>query len=184
MMKALLVGDSGTGKTAYMDRVVSGEFGNPTVTIGVNVCEYNVRLSGKPSVCIQFWDCGGGFNELHKSYYQGAKGAIVMFDVHDPTSFQNVPTWIRKIREHCGSIPIVVCGNKIDLLDRQVSVQECKELARQEKYFDLSVRSCYNWEKPLLWLAQEYLETIGEPSFSSTGSDVPPTSKLCPICAK
>lgn len=93
-------------------------------TVGADFAVKQIVLNdpsvGEPiSVTFQIWDLAGQpqFKEVRKSFYNGAKGALVVFDVTNPQSWQNVPHWIDELWRNNGSgrIPFILVGNKIDL---------------------------------------------------------------------
>eukprot|EP00917_Polyrhabdina_sp_WS-2016_P031446 GHVP01067089.1.p1 GENE.GHVP01067089.1~~GHVP01067089.1.p1 ORF type:complete len:128 (+),score=18.12 GHVP01067089.1:426-809(+) len=91
-----------------------------------------------------------------------------MFDVSHRATYKNVPNWHRDLTRVCANVPIVLCGNKVDVKDRQVKAKQIEfHRKRNLQYYDLSARSNYNFEKPFLWLArrltnQTRLEFVGQ----------------------
>jgi len=80
-----------------------------------------------------------------------------MFDVTSRVSYKNVPIWHRDLTRVCDDIPIVLCGNKVDVKDRKVAP---KQISFQRKkaniqYYDISAKSNYNFEKPFLWITKK-----------------------------
>jgi len=88
--------------------------------------------------------------------------AIIMFDVTSRVTYKNVPNWHRDLVRVCENIPIVLCGNKVDIKDRKVKAKSIV-FHRKENlpYYDISAKSNYNFEKPFLWLARKL---IGDPN--------------------
>jgi GTP-binding nuclear protein Ran len=79
-----------------------------------------------------------------------------MFDVTARQTYKNVPTWHRDIIRVCENIPIVLCGNKVDVMDRKVKPKQINFHRRKNlQYYDISAKSNYNFEKPFLWLARK-----------------------------
>lgn len=124
-VKLLLLGDTGVGKSSLMHRFSEGEFYSGLVgTAGVDYKMKNIELGGK-SVKIQIWDTAGQerYRTLTKAYYRGAAGIILVFDVTDPISFENVTYWLNKIKKHGDeNAEILLLGNKIDLIN-DIAVQ-------------------------------------------------------------
>jgi len=87
----------------------------------------NIEIGGK-SVKIQIWDTAGQerYRTLTKSYYRGAAGIVLVYDVTDEESFRNVAYWLKKIKKHGDeNVEIVLLGNKIDLInERLVTLEE------------------------------------------------------------
>ena len=88
---------------------------------------------------------------LREGYYVGANAAILMFDVTARITYKNVPMWYKDIRRICESIPIVLVGNKVDQKDRKVKPRYITFHRKCNlPYFDISVKSNYQYEKPFL----------------------------------
>ncbi|GAB4327580.1 MAG: hypothetical protein Kow0069_34510 [Promethearchaeota archaeon] len=140
LFKCIAVGDGGCGKTALTVRFAHGFFQEQyKMTIGVEFAVKLMELSGY-KVKLQVWDTGGQerFSYVRPLYYRGAMGALVLFDVTNRESFEHVPNWLEEVRENVGEIPMVLVGNKADLVgERQVTFQEGKAMADQFGMFYL-----------------------------------------------
>ncbi|EFC46494.1 ran family small GTPase [Naegleria gruberi] len=174
--KLLLVGDGGTGKTTFVKRHLTGEFEKRYIaTVGVEVRPLRFNTTRGP-ICFEVWDTAGQekFGGLRDGYYIGGKCAIIMFDVTSVATYKNVPTWHRDIVRVCENIPIVLCGNKVDVQDRKVKPKSIKyHRTKQLQYYDISAKSNYNYEKPFLWLARQI---VGDPKLSLV-EEIP----ICPV---
>jgi len=85
-----------------------------------------------------------------------AKAAIIMFDVTSRMTYKNVPNWYRDLTRVCGSIPVVLCGNKVDVKQRQVTPKMITfQRKKNLQYYDISVKSNYNYEKPFVYLLRK-----------------------------
>merc|ERR1711881_503562 len=79
-----------------------------------------------------------------------------MFDVTSRVTYKNVPNWHRDLVRVCENIPIVLCGNKVDVKDRKVKAKSIVFHRKKNlQYYDISAKSNYNFEKPFLWLARK-----------------------------
>lgn len=79
-----------------------------------------------------------------------------MFDVTARVTYQNVPNWHRDLVRVCENIPMVLCGNKVDMKDRKVKPKQITFHRKKNlQYYDISAKSNYNFEKPFLWLARK-----------------------------
>ena len=79
-----------------------------------------------------------------------------MFDVTSRITYRNVPNWHKDLVRVCENIPIVLCGNKIDVKDRKLKAKSITFHRKNNmQYYDISARSNYNFEKPFLWLAKK-----------------------------
>ncbi|KAH9252517.1 hypothetical protein BASA81_009560 [Batrachochytrium salamandrivorans] len=141
--KLVLVGDGGTGKTTFVKRHLTGEFEKKYVaTLGVEGQEK--------------------FGGLRDGYYIQGQCAIIMFDVTSRITYKNVPNWHRDLVRVCENIPIVLCGNKVDIKERKVKAKAITFHRKKNlQYYDISAKSNYNFEKPFLWLARKL---IGNPN--------------------
>eukprot|EP01083_Nonionella_stella_P067077 177173_1 len=157
--KLILVGDGGVGKTTFVKRHLTGEFEKKYVaTLGVEVhpLKFNTNYG---MVTFNCWDTAGQekFGGLRDGYYINGQAAIIMFDVTSRVTYKNVPTWYRDLTRVCENIPIVLCGNKVDVKDRKVKPKNI--LFHRKKpnvqYYDISAKSNYNFEKPFLWVAKK-----------------------------
>lgn len=79
-----------------------------------------------------------------------------MFDVTSRITYKNVPNWHRDLERVCENIPIVLCGNKVDVKERKVKTGAVTFHRKKNlQYFEISAKSNYNFEKPFLWLARK-----------------------------
>ncbi|MFX1536628.1 MAG: Rab family GTPase [Promethearchaeota archaeon] len=119
--KTVLLGNGGVGKTSLRKRFIGEKFiGDYKITIGADFAIRQVTLEPtKKEVIFQIWDLAGQarFETIRRVYYQGAHGALMVFDVTQMESFENTPQWINECWKHSGHkrIPLILLGNKIDL---------------------------------------------------------------------
>lgn len=155
--KVILVGDGGVGKTSLCKRHVSGEFQKsyiPTLGVQVHAMKFSTNCG---EVVFNVWDTAGQekFGGLRDGYYVHAQCCIVMFDVTSRVTYQNVPKWVDDVWRVCPGIPIVLVGNKVDVAERQVKAQQITYHRKKGiQYYDISVMSNFNFEKPFLYLAR------------------------------
>jgi GTP-binding nuclear protein Ran len=78
-----------------------------------------------------------------------------MFDVTSRISYKNVPNWHRDVTRVCEGIPIVLCGNKVEVKDRKVKAKTITFHRKKNlHYVEVSAKANYNFEKPFLWIAR------------------------------
>ncbi|KAI9788520.1 MAG: GTP-binding nuclear protein gsp1/Ran [Peltula sp. TS41687] len=156
--KLVLVGDGGTGKTTFVKRHKTGEFEKRYVaTQGVEVhpMKFSTNLG---EIVFDVWDTAGQekFGGLRDGYYINGQCGIIMFDVTSRITYKNVPNWHRDLVRVCENIPIVLCGNKVDVKERKVKAKAITFHRKKNlQYYDISAKSNYNFEKPFLWLARK-----------------------------
>jgi len=159
--KLILVGDGGTGKTTFVKRHLTGEFERKYVaTVGVDVHPINFHTN-YGNVIFNVWDTAGQekLGGLRDGYYIQGKCAIIMFDVTSRVTYKDVPNWHRDVTRVCENIPIVLCGNKVDVKDRKVKPKQVIFHRKKNlQYYEISAKSNYNYEKPFLWLARKLLK--------------------------
>jgi Ras-related protein Rab-8A len=124
------------------------------MTIGVDfaVKTIDVQTSdGIKKVKLQIWDTGGQerFSYVRPLYYKGAMGGLVVFDVTQPESYQNIPKWFEEVKKNRGDIPLVLVGNKVDLPDRKISIEQGEQMAKRigVRYLETSARTGESIEK-------------------------------------
>ncbi len=158
--KIVLVGDGGVGKSVFIKRWLTGDFEKKYVaTLGVEVHSLDFHTT-HGVVIFNIWDTAGQekFGGLRDGYYILSDGAIVMFDVTNQVSYKNAEKWYNDVTnvEGCEDIPIILCGNKVDIGDREVKPKHIKLHGEKNiPYYDISAKSNYNFEKPFLDLARK-----------------------------
>ena len=134
LVKLLLIGNSGVGKTSLLLRYVDDTFSTTFITtIGIDFRIKTIDINGK-RVKLQIWDTAGQerFRTIAVSYYRGAMGILVVFDVTNRSSFTNLSEWLEHIKTYAqADIEKVLVGNKCDLTEqRTVTEDEAKEYAK------------------------------------------------------
>ena len=158
MSLLLLLLKGGVGKTTFVKRHLTGEFEKKYVaTLGVEVHPLLFHTNRGP-IKFNVWDTAGQekFGGLRDGYYIQGQCAIIMFDVTSRITYKNVPNWHRDLTRVCENIPIVLCGNKVEIKDRKVKAKQITFHRKKNlQYYDISAKSNYNFEKPFLWLARK-----------------------------
>lgn len=123
LIKLLLIGDSGVGKSCLLLRFADGSFTTSFITtIGIDFKIRTIELDGK-KIKLQIWDTAGQerFRTITTAYYRGAMGILLVYDVTDENSFQNVRTWMKSIEQNAvDSVNKILLGNKCDLVEKKV----------------------------------------------------------------
>jgi Ras-related protein Rab-11A len=118
--KVIIVGPPAVGKTSLLNRFVHNEFEMKyTLTIGVDFLTKTIEYEPSKFARLQIWDIGGQerFKFLHRSFYEGAFGALVVFDLTRQQTFSGMKKWVSEMRSIINDdIPKVVIGNKSDLI--------------------------------------------------------------------
>ena len=170
LFKVLLIGDSSVGKTSVLLRYVDDTF-NPEfqTTIGVDFKISTFQLNGKV-IKLQLWDTAGQdrFKTIVASYYRGAHGIILAFDITNATSFQNITRWYDESQNYLQkSVPKLLIGNKSDLSSqRAVRTEDAKELADRlgVDYIETSAKNSQNVKLAFETLSRNILNTVAATS--------------------
>lgn len=160
-VKAVFIGDSGVGKTTYINRIITGDFEKKHIgTVGADVhpIEFNTE---KGKVIFDVWDTAGQerYCGIPSAYYINADVCFVMFDITSVESFNSINKWISNFRK-TSDAPIILLGNKVDSTDVKVKQSTIKQQnITQLPYFNISVKSNYNFEKPFAYFIKEKFNT-------------------------
>ena len=133
LLKLVMIGDSGVGKTNILSRYINNEFSlTSKATVGVEFCSTIVKKNGK-LIKLQIWDTAGQerYKSITSAYYKGSKGAFVVYDISRKNTFDNVDKWINELKNNGSEdVFIILVGNKSDLKDqREISEEEVKKKA-------------------------------------------------------
>ena len=163
MIKVILIGDSGVGKTNIMSKFLKNQFmENSKATVGV---EFGSKLfiHENHKIKAQIWDTAGQekYKAITGAYYKGSKGALVIYDITRKETFANIEKWVNDLKTAGDpKITIIIIGNKSDLADkRQITKEEGEEKAKSfgcafletsafngeniDKAFDIMVKEIY-----------------------------------------
>jgi len=138
-VKVLLLGDTGVGKTCVLQRFADGTFVSSTrATVGMDLKRTSIDLDGDGSgrVTLQVWDTAGQemFRSIISSYYRGAHGVILMFDLTRQATFESLPVWLDEVRAKAAEdVACVLVGNKKDCPHREVSSEEAADWAARNR---------------------------------------------------
>jgi uncharacterized protein len=132
VFKAVIAGAGGVGKTALLQRYVSGTFEEDhKMTIGAAFSIKELNRENGDYIRTQYWDFAGEerFRFMLPNYCIGASGGIICYDVTDYATFENIPEWLRIIRNKAPQIPVFLVGNKYDLKPHEVDLETAEQYA-------------------------------------------------------
>ena len=122
IFKILIIGDSSVGKSnillRYSDNIFHENF---LPTIGVDFKIQNLNIQNQ-SIKLNIWDTAGQerFKTITATYYKGAHGVMIVFDLTDRNSFNNVNSWLNEVKKHAGGQVVkMIIGNKCDLSEER-----------------------------------------------------------------
>ncbi|MHA1642714.1 MAG: Rab family GTPase [Promethearchaeota archaeon] len=139
VFKICVIGNGGVGKTSLIRKYTKGSFQKEYIkTLGAQFSKYDEKIEGG-TVRLFFWDIAGQeqFSFMRPTFYKGSKAAIIVFS-HGPgeeKSFDAVPEWHDDIKKYCGDIPIILFGNKIDLVIKEKIDDETVQKLAEERNF-------------------------------------------------
>ena len=142
--KIIFVGDAGVGKTTILSRIMDNSFSETyEPSIGVDFMSKNIKFRGK-NIKLQMWDTAGQekYKGLIPSYVRNSSIVFIVYDISSKISFNNVPKWINFVKT-IESTTLILCGNKIDLNNREVQKEEGLQLAQKEgiAFFEVSAKT-------------------------------------------
>jgi small GTP-binding protein len=165
--KILTLGDTGVGKTNILLQFTEKKFNKAHLsTIGIDFKAKNIEVFGQP-VKLKVWDTAGQerFRQITQQYYKGADGIVLVYDVTEKETFDQVSEWIEEIYKHTNQdrIGIVLVANKIDLEPKKVSTEEGSQLASKYKmkFFETSALLNKNIDESFHALTEEIMTKRG-----------------------
>ncbi len=150
--KVIVIGDPGTEKTELLSKYACNQFEeNYLPTVGVSILKEVIELEDVDAkINLMFWDIAGQpqFYMLHRPYFNGADGIILVFDLTRPSTFSNVNNWYNSaVKYGLSGVPRILVGNKADLRDeRKIILPMAEHLSRKlnAPYFETSTQTGQN----------------------------------------
>uniref|UniRef100_A0A6Q2XF00 Ras-related protein Rab-13 n=1 Tax=Esox lucius TaxID=8010 RepID=A0A6Q2XF00_ESOLU len=157
LFKLLLIGDSGVGKTCVLFRFSEDAFNSTFIsTIGIDFKIRTIELDGK-KIKLQIWDTAGQerFRTITTAYYRGAMGIMLVYDITNEKSFENIKNWIRNIEEVC--LLTCICYYILNKTHIMKEFLICQNLALEYgiKFMETSAKANINVENAFLTLARD-----------------------------
>jgi Ras-related protein Rab-2A len=166
LFKYIIIGDSGCGKSCLLSQFIDKKFeSSHDITIGVEFGSKLIKVDGE-QIKLQIWDTAGqeAFRSITRSYYKGAIGAIIVFDITRRYTFDNIKKWLIECEQYSGTyINILLVGNKSDLVARQeVGSEEALEFAKKNsiEYIETSARTGLNVDNIFIHITSDILKKI------------------------
>ncbi|CAK9215725.1 unnamed protein product [Sphagnum troendelagicum] len=169
LIKLLLIGDSGVGKSCLLLRFSDDTFTTSFITtIGIDFKIRTIELDNR-RIKLQIWDTAGQerFRTITTAYYRGAMGILLVYDVTDESSFNNIRNWIRNIELHASdNVNKILVGNKADMDESRRVVPTAKGQALADEYgikfFETSAKTNLNVEHVFFTIARDIKNRVAE----------------------
>ncbi|KAK9715779.1 hypothetical protein RND81_06G188700 [Saponaria officinalis] len=166
LFKLLLIGDSGVGKSCLLLRFADDSYVESYIsTIGVDFKIRTVKQDSK-TIKLQIWDTAGQerFRTITSSYYRGAHGIIIVYDVTDQQSFDNVKQWLNEIDRYASdNVVKILVGNKSDLTANKVVSSETAKAFADEMgipFLETSAKNSANVEQAFMTMTAEIKKRV------------------------
>ena len=179
--KVIILGNSSVGKTSLFKKIINERFsGNVLSTIGIDKKTLDIKINtedkGEQESEIYLFDTAGQekFRTLSVSFIRESKGVLMMYDITNLDSFQNIENWLNDIKNSLGenkNYLIILLGNKLDLVndnikDREVETEDAEKLCLDNKIFwggecsvkDISIEDLKNLFKTFI---EEIYKKVG-----------------------
>ena len=190
--KVVMVGDSGVGKTALVNRISEGAFVNVHVpTVGSQFITLNMEVENT-KIVLELWDTAG--QEVYRSlvgfYTREAKGAFLVCDLTNKATFEGLAEWISFINDAAPGVRIILFANKIDLPDRLISSEMLQDFARKFniELFEGSAKTGENtsfaFERMGELLLQSFHSQTSDPNAINRGKDLNEKNEKKKKCCK
>merc|ERR1712060_313113 len=171
LFKYIIIGDTGVGKSCLLLQFTDKRF-QPVhdLTIGVEFGARMVSIDGK-QIKLQIWDTAGqeSFRSITRSYYRGAAGALLVYDITRRETFNSLASWLDDARQHANAnMTIMLIGNKSDLTHRRaVTTEEGEAFAKEHGlvFMETSAKTAHNVEEAFINTARKIYDKIEQGVF-------------------
>ena len=170
VFKVIIIGPGAVGKTSLLHRFVENKFSfRYKMTIGADFLSKIINYKPELTIKLQIWDIGGQerYKFLRSSFFDGANGALLVFDLSRWHTFEEIENWLSDLHEYAGEdVPFALIGNKVDLIDEKDEIYErenAEVFAKKEKtyYIETSAKTGENVEGAFLNLTHRILKNVG-----------------------
>lgn len=166
LLKLIIAGEGGVGKTTFVRRFVEGVYHDSILTVGTAFAAKRITVDdGNGQQCpvkLQLWDFAGEkrFRSMLPKFCVGARGAILSFDLSRFSTFLKLSEWLTMIRSNTEGVPIVLVGMKADLL-RAVDQKEAIDFTQSQglkAYFESSAKTGFQVIEVFQFIAKAMLD--------------------------
>ena len=168
IFKVLIIGNSSVGKSNILLRYTDNIFNDSFLpTIGVDFKIKNITVNNQ-RIKLNIWDTAGQerFKTITSTYYKGSHGIVLVYDITDRESFNNINNWVSEVKKNAGSnVVMLLVGNKCDLeSDRVVTTKEGQDFANMLgiSFLETSAKADLNVRETFNVLAKQVHELLPE----------------------
>jgi small GTP-binding protein len=166
-LKVLLTGAAAVGKTSLVQRFIKNRFqANYKLTVGVDILTKDVEFRQGEIATLSIWDIGGQqrFEFIRSTFYKGAAGTLLVFDLTREQTYIDIRKWLTEIRQFAGPIPFVLIGNKADLMEDVgvvIDRDEARSFAENEGsiYIETSAKTGINVDEAFTELTRQIINS-------------------------
>ena len=177
-LKVIVIGDTCVGKTNFIFRFVENRFSlNYVSTVGFDYRSKIITLpKSKKKVKLQIWDTAGQerYNAVNKNLFQKVQGVIIMYDITNRASFENINKWLYLLSQNVSDKAKILVGSKLDLSEekRIVTEEEGQNLADKNNmpFYETSSKTGENVEKIFFTFAQNIYENLSNENINDNAS--------------
>ncbi|KAL7069430.1 putative Rab2 GTPase protein [Cryptosporidium serpentis] len=165
LFKYIIIGDTAVGKSCLLLQFTDHRFRvDHDLTIGVEFGARVVNIDSK-QIKLQIWDTAGqeSFRSITRSYYRGAAGALLVYDISRRETFNHLGRWLSEVKRNAAPyMTIMLIGNKSDLERREVTTEEGSQFAQQNGliFLETSAKTAHNVEEAFVKTAEKIYKNI------------------------